>query len=474
MRFHFRERWFAVVLIGVAGCASVPPDRGYADVREQVRERGVALPADADADRSALIDEILAQPISAEAAVRLALVNNPRVRAEFAKLGVTGAEVVQAGRLSNPTLAATWQASSRSSDASRYDLGLTQNFTQLLLIGARTRFAKGEFERAKLDATQRVLDLAAEVSCAYYEAVGARQVAQMRATIADAAVASAELAARFKDAGNATALELAIQQAAASQAQLDEERAGLAADHAAVALNEKMGLDASAHWQIADSLPVPRSADDPLDALQELARAQRADLDSDRRAVVLLEDALGLTRSYRYLGEVEVGAQYERDTDRSRLIGPSLSIQLPIFNQGQAAVLRAESLLDAARAQARAKELEISNAVLKARDSVVAARQRLTRLSDETIPLREQIVARTQEQVNYMLVGVFDLIRAKQDEYDAYQLYLEAIRDYWLARMDLWRAVGGRLPGDLPVLPDVGPAAALDVSNRADHHHGER
>jgi cobalt-zinc-cadmium efflux system outer membrane protein len=340
----------------------------------------------------------------------------------------------------------------------------------LLLMGARTRFTKGEFERAKLDATQRVLDLAAEVSAAYYEAVGARQVAQMRATVADAAVASADLAARFKDAGNITALELAIQQAAASQARLDGERARLDADRAAVALNEKMGLDAGAHWQIADALPVPTSADDSLDALQQLAREQRADLDSDRRAVVLLEDALGLTRSYRYLGEVEVGAQYERDTDRSRLIGPTLSIQLPIFNQGQAAVLRAESLLDAARAQARAKELEISNAVLTANDRVVAARQRIARLSDETIPLREQIVARTQEQVNYMLVGVFDLIRAKQDEYDAYQLYLEAIRDYWLARIDLSRAVGGHLPGDLPVLPDAAPAAAADV----DHHQGER
>jgi cobalt-zinc-cadmium efflux system outer membrane protein len=282
-------------------------------------------------------------------------------------------------------------------------------------------------------------------------------------------VASADLAARFKDAGNITALELAIQQAAASQARLDGERARLDADRAAVALNEKMGLDAGAHWQIADALPVPTNADDSLDALQQLAREQRADLDSDRRAVVLLEDALGLTRSYRYLGEVEVGAQYERDTDRSRLIGPTLSIQLPIFNQGQAAVLRAESLLDAARAQARAKELEISNAVLTANDRVVAARQRIARLSDETIPLREQIVARTQEQVNYMLVGVFDLIRAKQDEYDAYQLYLEAIRDYWLARVDLSRAVGGHLPGDLPVLPDAAPAAA-DVN----HHHGER
>ena len=501
MSFHSQRWWVALALAGVTGCATIPADRGSADVREQMTQRGLQIPNDAGAGRAAFVEDMLASPLTPDAAVRVAFVNNPRIQTEFARLGLSGAEVIRAGRLSNPTLAATWQTSSTSSDASRYDFGLTQDFAQLLMMSARMRFTKGEFERAKLDATQRLLDLAADVSLAYYETLGAQQIARIRATIAAAAVASAELTARYKDAGNVTALELAIAQAAASRAQLDQERAKTDADRAAVALNEKMGLDANAHWQIADALPAPVSVEDSLDSLQQLANAQRADLDSERRAVVLLEDALGLTRSYRYVGEVEVGAQYERDTDRSRLIGPSLSIQLPIFNQGQATVLHAESLLDAARAQARAKELEISNGVLGAHDRVVAARARIARLTNETIPLREQIVARMQEQVNYMLVGIFDLMRAKQDEYDAYQQYLEEVCDYWRARVALARAVGSRLPSDrligtatvgaqlsmqgsapgsdpsqhVPMtMPDATPADVSSSSDLPAHdHHGE-
>ena len=369
----------------------------------------------------------------------------------------------------------SWQTSSRTSDSSRYDFGLTQNFSELLLLGARTRFSEGEFERAKLDATQRLLDLAARVQAAYYDVVGARQVAQMRSAVASAANASAELAARFKDAGNINALELAIEQAAASQASLDHERAEAEAASAASVLNELMGLDPGVHWQTASALPMPVAAEDPIDELQQLAQQQRADLDSNRRAVVLLEDALGLARSYRYLGEIQVGAQYERDTDGSRLIGPSLSLQLPVFNQGQAAILRAQALLDAARADVRAKELEISNAVQAANDRVMAARQRIHRLASETIPLREQIVARSQEQTNYMLLGVFELLRAKQDEYTTYQQYLEAVRDYWRARVELAHAVGGRLPSDQSSpIPDAAPAAAAGTSIGPDHnHHGE-
>jgi len=45
-----------------------------------------------------------------------------------------------------------------------------------------------------------------------------------------------------------------------------------------------------------------------------------------------------------------------------------------------------------------------------------------------------------------MLVGAFELILAKQAEYDAYQEYVEAVRDYWVASAELERAVGG-FPG---------------------------
>lgn len=450
VHWHARSAPPVTVLAAVflAACASVPSDRGYGDVRQLAADRGQVLPDAVAADRSALVQEILTRPLTQTNAVRVAFINNPRLGADYARLGLTGAEVIQAGRLSNPTFTGGWQYSSRTGDVNRYDLGLTQNFVELLLLPARTRFAKGEFERAKLDATQDLLNLAADVQSAYYGAVGARQVTEMRKTIATAAASSAELSARFQQAGNFTALELALDQATASQAMLDLEQAEADETRADNRLNELMGLSARTHWKVANALPAPVGEEDTLDTLQNLATTKRPDLDSDRRAVALLEDSLGITRRYRFLGSAEVGVQYERDTDRNRLLGPSFSLQLPIFSQGQAPLLRAESQLDAARAELKAKELEVFNGVQSAHDHVMAARKRVERLGGETIPLREKIVARTQEQVSYMLVGIFELLRAKQNEYNAYEQYLEAVRDYWDARVDLARAIGSRLPSD--------------------------
>jgi len=52
-----------------------------------------------------------------------------------------------------------------------------------------------------------------------------------------------------------------------------------------------------------------------------------------------------------------------------------------------------------------------------------------------------------------MLIGAFELIQAQQDEYASYIGYLTAVRDYWLARGDLRKAVGNQLPGTLATKP---------------------
>ena len=81
-------------------------------------------------------------------------------------------------------------------------------------------------------------------------------------------------------------------------------------------------------------------------------------------------------------------------------------------------------------------------------------------------------MARTQEQVNFMLVGVFELLAAKQEQFDAYQEYLEAVRDYWLARVELGRAVGSRLPSASETsTPLIGVEQIVPTRAATDHHH---
>ena len=102
----------AVVLAMFGGCAAFSVDGGFGSARQvgtehfntelrQVRN---------EADRLSVATEVnrmLAAPLTAQSAVRVALLNNPGLQATYARLGIAEADLVQAGRLRNPVLSAT-------------------------------------------------------------------------------------------------------------------------------------------------------------------------------------------------------------------------------------------------------------------------------------------------------------------------------------------------------------------------------
>lgn len=447
---RFRSISHATAALAVAtltGCAGLPSDRGVPDVQKLVAERsGQQLDA-VDAATQPLVDKLLKAPLTVDGAVRVALLNNPRVRHEYARLGIAGAEVYDAGRLSNPRFSVSSLESNVTGEVSQLGFGLVQSFTDLLLLPARSRLAAGEFARAKEQAGQALLSLAADVEIAYCNLVGLQQTAALQRSVATAAQAAADLGQRFFDAGNLSARELAQQRAATATARTRALQAETEVLGARSALNELLGLAPdTADWHTLAELPAPPDHDDDAAGLIPLALQRRLDLAAQRREVALLNDALGTARHFRYLGSVEIGAETERETDRSRITGPTLSLELPVFNQGVGNVARAQALVEQAQSALETLQLAIANNVRLQSQRAAAARGRAEQLRTQLIPAREEVVKRTQQEVSYMLEGQFRLLEVKQQEYEAYQAYIEAVRDYWVARAELGREVGTRLP----------------------------
>ncbi len=474
--FSLRRALAMAVFSALAGCASIAREHGVFEIQTLVDQRnGVALgwatDRETETKTAATLQTLLSVPLTADTAVQIALLHNPRMQSEYARLGIAAADVDDASRLSNPTFSIT--ALHKSGEPTKFDGGLSVPFAELLMLPARKRFAAGEFARTQQSIGAAILKLATDTRAAWYSYVGAQQVATMRAAVATAAQTSADIAAKFHEAGNISILQFKMEEAAATQARLQATRASAEAVRTRSALNQLMGVSgALRQWIAGDRLPAPLAQDESADALVTLAHRQRLDLAAAQQEVTLLEQSLGVTRQYRWLGKVDIGIAGERETDRSKLYGPSLSLQLPIFNQGQGAIARANAQLDDARARMRSLELEIDVNVRLGVDRIAATRKIAEDYRIALIPQREIIVARTQENVNFMLVGVFELLLAKQQEFDAYQGYLEAVRDYWMARVDLMRAVGARLPSDADATDGtVGPDEILHPAPAASTPH---
>lgn len=441
----------ASVAVLLAGCATVQPDLDPPQINRLLAARGA--PELGWENNNSIADQTsvtkwLAEPMTADRAVRVAMLRSPRLQEEYARLGLARADIMEAVQIANPRFR-IGRFDALGGPGNQLTLGLAMPLVDLLVLPARARLARSDFERAKLAIAASVLGVGFDVESAWYVYAGARQVADMRAAVASGMETSAELARRYYAAGNISELQLKREEAAASQARIDAARALVAGRLARLALNITIGLSGTdAEWQTSDRLPLPVAAEDDQTVLEAMANQGNLALLAQSREVDILRSAAGITRATRLLGDTQIGFEREREIDGSKIQGPTVSIEIPIFNQGGARVARAQARYMQARAQLMALQLKTDNAVRLGAERVQVLSDIVKTHRDALIPARETIVERSQQEQNFMLIGVFELIQAKTQEYDAYQGYLEAIRDYWLARLDLMRVVGARLPSE--------------------------
>jgi len=465
----------AALAAAMAGCAVTPLQEAAKTTARRMEARGLVAPDWPPSDGARPAADV-PPDLTMPQALTLAFARNPEIRAQYARLGIGQADLAEAARISNPELSFSWMdhGSDSRMDTTR---GIVASFSDLLLLPSRRRLSTAEFRRLQLAIAADLVKLAHSVEAAWYTQVGSMQVVAMREAVAAAARTEAELARRYHEAGNIDRLQFDLRSTAAARADVNLLRARSAAAESREQLAALLALPTASNWRTTGLLPLPPDGEPERDVLTVQALADRYDLAAVREEVAMLEDALGVARRWRLLGDVRVGYAREREDVGRPGQGPTLDLAIPLFNQGQPAVARATALLMDARARGDALALTVENEVTTAADQLQFAREASERLRKDVLPGVASIVARRQERVNFMLDGVFDLIQARQGEYDAWQEYFESVRDYWLARTALRAAVGGSLPGDSEARPpavgieDIVPAAEPETEPAQDPHH---
>ena len=435
-----RVLFLAPVLAGaillVSGCAT-SRDRGAGAVNELIQARGA--PA-AKGLGPPVTPATASTPIGVRQAVELAFERSPRVRELYAELGLSTADVIAARAIPQLTLGYARLAGGGGTKVTR---SASLGFTDLLLMPARARFAGANYEIARERTAAQLLALEGDVEAAWYDYVAALQAAEYAEVAARAAEASAEYARRLDAAGNLPPRTLALELASAAESRIGAARAHAAAQRARASLAALAGLSTRDEWSVPMQLPAPPADIEAQEDVTTRALDQRLDLAAARREVAAFESALTATKVWRWFGDFEVGYERETETDGVRLHGPTLALKLPLFNFNRDGVLRAESALESAQARRDALELSVRNDVALSLDRLATAHDIAETYRTALVPQREAATARTLESVNYMLSGAFELLATRREQYAAYREYTEAVRDYWLARVELRRAIGG-------------------------------
>ena len=435
----------------LVGCASTSPDAAFRDVSRAAEQR-VGHPlrwsrgTAEDREVEALVRDLLGRELTVDQAVQVALLNNRSLVATYEELSISQADLVQAGLLKNPS----FRAGMTTAEADRLDpnlvLGVSWDFLHVFMLPAKKKIAAAELEAVERRVEGAVVTLTADVKRAYFELQAAQQILALREIIARAGRASAELASAQLEAGNASELDVATHREASQALALDLVRAEADVLAARERLTALLGLwGAGTAFRIPGLLPELPPSDPPLGDLEALGIAQRFDLDAMRKEREALDRTFALARTARFTGGLTGGLEGGRLTDGHVSLAPSGEIELPIFDQRQALVARAEARVRQADDRLYARGVEVRSEIRAAKERLAFARSTVLLYQREVIPLRERVVALTQERYDAMLLGVYQLLGAKQAETHAYREYIEATRDYWIARVDVERAVGGRL-----------------------------
>ena len=436
-------------LVSLTGCASVNLSAGFPEISTAVEERYAAKivwnrGTELDQEAAEKLRSLLQRKLTADDAVQIALLNNRDLQAVYTELGVAQADLVQAGLFRNPILDA---AVLFPLSGVRPDLQLTMviSFLDALYVPLRKRVAAAQFEAAKFQVTGVVLDFAVQVRAAFYEHQANEQLLELRQSIVQALTASYEVSRLLYEAGNITDLTLARDRASMEASKLALRSAEVAARQSRERLNSFMGTwGEDTKWDIDGRLSEIPSEPPRMTGIEQAALTRSLDLSHARQRILVAGQQLGYDRATALIPALDLGVGAEREEGWK--VGPVLSVPIPLFDQGQARIGRALAELRRAQQEYYALGVRIRAVARAAQDRLQGAQDRAVYYRDILLPLQERIVNEAQLQYNAMQIGIFQLLRDREQQIETGVAYVEALREYWLARADLEQLSSGRLP----------------------------
>jgi len=499
--------WLPMALGALGGCATVNPQLDYERVRHHITEatgqERVYVPGD-DELVAEIVADLSQDGITAAEAVEIGLLNSPTLQAAFLDVGMARADVVQAGLFSNPFVGVSVRLPDGGGLAG-LEAGVAQNIAELWQIPVRKQAAERTLDRAILELARMAADRAADVKAAYYEAVGADELYRIAQENLALTKELLELALARQEAGATSELDVNLSRSLAVHADIEVERARLAAADARRALATLLGLVSSAdELVLVDSLPdaYPTIADVP--ALVELARGWRLDLRAAREAVALAEAQR--EEQYRLVfPTIELGLDFEREARRSQggrniladtarasiangdltapdiesrsqrrrergqdtVLGPSLGVEVPLFDQNQAQIAKADYALLQARKTLEAVDRAVTQEVRGAADRTLAAWRLMRKFREQSIPLAQRNLDLSREAYRAGRASFLSVLEAQRFSLETRSGLVDAAQRAAMAVPELERTIG--LPfAKLVARMDAEPAPAAEAAK-----HGE-
>lgn len=451
------HRWVCALIVAgtcaFAGCATrVDPSADFAQLSERVRgatgAEFLSAPTEAELGPDALAAHI-ADGLTRAEAVRLALLHNPQARAALWSLGVARADVVQSGLWKNPELSFAVRIPDGGGLVG-FEAELFESILDLWRLPRRVRTAEAELDAVLTDAVREIVAIVFALEARYLDALAARAEHEYARLEAQAAAQVLEISRTQRAAGAATDLHLALAETRVAEAALAERRAALEVDAAMTLLVLLIGADLNpTHVELASDWPTAPLASKAWPSSEEIARVAidaRLDLKASAAALAAAKLRVESETAQRW-PLLDAGISIEREPraagERTELaIGPAVQMQLPIFDQNQAQVARAEFQFERVLIEHTGLERRVRIEAAHALRRAQACCDSFRLAESELLLAHDRVTRLVSEAFEAGAVSIVDTFRAADEQRRARRAVLEARKAMGLALLELDRATG--------------------------------
>jgi cobalt-zinc-cadmium efflux system outer membrane protein len=426
----------SVVALSV-GCASTNGAPTPADLDEAIRARSLTSGIRLDRQEPLPPDVDLADGLTQEEAVAVALWNSPSFQATLLDLGIARADLAQAGLLRNPIFSLLFPLGPK-----QLEFTLQYPFEVLWQrpkrVEAASLNAKAIGERLVWDA----LSLVAQVKTAHADAL----TTDRRLTLATQNAELTRQLANITDArlraGDISDLESRAPRTDAARSEVVRQAVQHDRDLARLTLAALLGFD-----RVPEQIE-PRSSgayDAPPctidDSRVKEALAARPDV---RAAEIAVEAAAARarwerSRTFNLIGVLDANGEGKEGFE----IGPGIGADLPIFDRNQGGIARATVEIERAGRLYTAARAQVVADVRSAGVRMSQAQQALTAWSDDIVPSLETEQRQADNAYRAGEVPLFAVLEVSRRLVDGRMRQLDAETDLLRAHISLERAIGG-------------------------------
>lgn len=364
----------------------------------------------------------LSKPLTPNALAVIAVLENPDLKAQRAKVGVTDAQAFAARLLPDPTFQANYDFLISGPDQyNGYGAQIGFDLNALRTRAVTREAGAAQKQQVRLDVAWAEWNTAGQARLQGIRVLELERQVELAQASAESAQMLFDAVARAAGRGDlsATDLDARRQSLLDAQSKLRKLQSDLATARAD--LDKQLGLPPEVSLKLA--APSPSPAPPPAETLVAQAISRRLDLQALRAGYEASEAGLhkAVLEQFPNLSLSLTGAS---DTAGNKTIGPAVGFTLPLWNRNRGNIAIATATRAQLRAEYEARVMQTRAEIVAAVNSVNALRQQRAELAQQ-LPALERYAAATRRAADRGDISMATAETAEQAVRDREMAFLQ-------------------------------------------------